>query len=143
MENKRPLKIFHIDDSDDDALLLSRVLKQCPHPTALTWFPSAQEAVHFLENANHEAPDVILCDLKMPGMTGHDFIQWLRQSRCKSVPVIVLSSSDMIEDLRQAYALGASSFLIKPLSVTEILEMMNAAVEYWRRCNLVDRSPDL
>ena len=135
MENSRPLRIFHIDDSEDDALVLARVLRQCPHPIALKWFESASEAVEFLEKATeNESPDLILCDLRMPAMTGHEFIRWLRQSRHKSVTVIVLSSSDLMEDIREAYALGANSFLIKPLASSEILTMMNAAVDYWRKC---------
>jgi len=145
MENTaRPLKIFHIDDSDDDALIVSRVLRQCPHPTALKWFPGAREAIEFIERAQREElPDLILCDLKMPAVSGHDFIRWLRQSHRNTVPVVVLSSSDLIEDIREAYALGANSFLIKPLAATEILQMMDVVVEYWRRCHLVDRRPDL
>jgi CheY-like chemotaxis protein len=135
MENTRPLRLFHIDDSEDDALVLTRVLRQCPHPVDLKWFPSALEAVDFLEKANEpEFPDLILCDLRMPAMTGHEFIRWLRQSRCKSVTVIVLSSSDLIEDIREAYALGANSFLIKPLASNEILTMVNSVIDYWRKC---------
>ena len=144
MENTRPLRILHIDDSDDDALVLSRVLRNCTHPTSLKWCSGAPEAIEFLEKAGpDEVPDVILCDIKMPIMNGHEFIRWLRQSRCKTVTVVVLSSSDLMEDIREAYALGANSFLIKPLAASEILTMMNAAVEYWRRCNLVQRRADV
>lgn len=140
MENSRPLRIFHIDDSEDDALVLTRVLRQCPHPIDLKWFPSAPEAMEYLERATeNELPDLILCDLRMPAMTGHEFIRWLRQSRFKSVTVIVLSSSDLMEDIREAYALGANSFLIKPLASSEILTMMNSAVDYWRKCQQAEQ----
>lgn len=143
MENTRLLRIIHIDDSDDDALLLSRVLDKCEQPTALEWFPSATAAMRFLEIAPAaEVPDLIFCDLRMPGMSGHEFIQWLRRSRWPTIPVVVLSSSELLEDIRVAYALGANSFLIKPLDLHEILQLIRNAVEYWRRCSLVTREPD-
>jgi len=100
--------------------------------------------MRFLEIASDaEIPDLIFCDLRMPGMTGHDFIRWLRQSKWQTVPVVVLSSSELTEDIRAAYALGANSFLLKPLSADEILKLIYDAVEYWRRCNLVTREPDV
>lgn len=117
MENMRPLNIFHIDDSDDDALLFSRALRQSQQPATLKWFPWAREAVEYLEAASvTDFPDLIFCDLKMPGMTGHDFIRWLRQSHWQAVPVIALSGSDMVQDIRTAYEIGVNSFLNKPLS---------------------------
>jgi CheY-like chemotaxis protein len=144
MENIRPLRIVHIDDSDDDALLLARVLHKYEQPTSLRWVPSATAAMRFLEIASEaEIPDLIFCDLRMPGMSGHEFIRWLRQSKWKAVPVIVLSSSELLEDIRSAYALGANSFLIKPLDADEILKLIHDAVDYWSRCNLVPRPPDV
>jgi len=128
MENMRALNIFHIDDHDDDALLLSRFLRRSQRPTNLKWFPSAREAVGFIEEApTADLPDLIFCDLRMPGMTGHDFISWLRQSKWRDVPVIVLSSSDLIDDIRAAYELGANSFLQKPLIGAEILKLLQCA----------------
>jgi CheY-like chemotaxis protein len=144
MEKTHPLKIIHVDDSDVDALVVSHVLRECPHANILKHFPSASEAIKFLDSAAEgERPDLILCDLKMPGMSGHDFLRWLRGSRHKTVPTVIFSSSDFLEDIREAYVLGANSFLIKPLARNEILNMMNAIVEYWRRCNLVERRPDM
>jgi two-component system, response regulator len=130
MENMRPLNIFHIDDNDDDALLLSRVLRRSQHPTTLKWFPSAREAIDFLEEARAtDMPDLIFCDLRMRGISGHDFIRWLRQSKWQTVTVIVLSWSDLIEDIRAAYELGANSFLTKPLVAAEILKVLQDAGE--------------
>jgi CheY-like chemotaxis protein len=131
---------MHIDDSDDDALLLSRALRHGEHPMVFKWFPSAGEAVGYLEHAGtNDRPDLIFCDLRMPGMDGHGFVRWLRSSRFHTVPVVVLSSSDLLEDIRAAYQLGANSYLTKPLAVTEILEMVHNAVEVWSRCTLTAR----
>lgn len=134
---------MHIDDSDDDALLLSRALRHSAHPTVFRWFPSVREAIHYLDNPPaDDLPDLIFCDLRMPGMTGHDFIRWVRASRTPTLPIVVLSSSESIEDIRLAYQLGANSFLIKPVAVLEIREMIHNAVEFWSQCILTTRSPD-
>jgi CheY-like chemotaxis protein len=128
---------MHIDDNDDDALLLSRAVRHAPHPTVLKWFPSALEAVGYLERAEeHDAPDLIFCDLRMPGMSGHEFVRWLRASAFRKVPVVVLSSSDLMGDIKAAYQLGANSFLTKPMDVPEIWSMVHNAVEFWSRCIL-------
>jgi CheY-like chemotaxis protein len=142
-ENMRALQIIHIDDNDDDALLLSRALRQAPQATSFKWFPSAREAVGYLDHAaNDEMPDLIFCDLRMPGMDGHDFVRWLRASKHHTVPVVVLSSSERHEDIRLAYELGANSFLTKPLSVPEIWEMIHNAIEFWNQCSFSTRAPE-
>lgn len=121
----KQFQIIHIDDNVDDALLLSLVLGKCEKPISHEWFSSATTAIGFLGNASDaQMPDLIFCDLRMPDMSGHDFIRWLRQSKWQHIPVVVLSGSEFEDDIRAAYALGANSFLFKPLAVDEILKLM-------------------
>jgi CheY-like chemotaxis protein len=70
-------------------------------------------------------PSVMLLDLNMPRKNGFDVLTWVRaQPRFKRLPVIVLSASMRPEDVERAFDLGASSFLVKPSTIGELISMM-------------------
>ena len=79
-------------------------------------------------------PHVILLDLKMPRINGFDFLAWLRSEGPKKhrfIPVVVMSSSGLREDVERAYALGANSYLVKPISWTLFKERIKTVGIYW------------
>ena len=102
-----------------------------------------------LERAGHkvdEAPDgsaavakvrarrylLVLTDLKMPGWNGFDFLQWLQyRSDLNPIPVVVLTSSGLDDDVRKAFALGAKSYLMKPSDFADLQELMRLLKKYW------------
>jgi len=88
-------------------------------------------------------PDVILLDIKMPRMNGLEFLKWLREEspqEFRITPVVVMSSSDLPQDVKQAYALGVNSYLVKPVDWTEFQKCMAALNVYW---NEVVETPDI
>src|SRR4029450_8122745 len=77
-------------------------------------------------------PELILLDLKLPGLSGLDVLRWIRaQARFFALPVIVLTSSDDIRDVNSAYALGANSFLVKPTDFNDFLQLAHSISENW------------
>jgi CheY-like chemotaxis protein len=100
---------------------------------------SGEEAVSYLNGtgkyqnrAEFPLPQLILLDLNMPGMSGLDLLRWIRQDPqlCK-LRVIVLSGSDAIRDINEAYAAGANSFLVKPADLERFVEVSKALRGYW------------
>lgn len=85
--------------------------------------------------ANHPEfplPAVVLLDIKMPGVSGLDVLRWIRsQPGLKTIRVVMLTSSDDIKDVNQAYQLGANSFLTKPADLDEFFEIARALSGYW------------
>jgi two-component system response regulator len=84
-------------------------------------------------------PDLILLDLKMPKMDGLQVLQVLRrvrsEDRVRFPPIVVLTSSDLDEDIAEAYRWGAQSYIRKPLDFNEFAEAVREALGYWLGLN--------
>lgn len=103
---------------------------------------NGQEAVDFLcghgKYANRKLfplPTVALLDIKMPKMSGLEVVDWLRHQedeRLKRLPVIIMSSSSVQEDIDRAYSLGVNAYLVKPNAFEELVEVLKTTTEFWR-----------
>src|SRR5690606_11174000 len=77
-------------------------------------------------------PGIILLDLNMPRMDGLEALKKIKKDRrLRLIPVVVLTTSSAEEDLVRSYALGAASFLTKPVTFEGLVNMMNALGHYW------------
>jgi CheY-like chemotaxis protein len=100
---------------------------------------SGEEAVEYLagegnyrNREEYPLPELVLLDLKMTGMDGFDVLKWIRaQPTLKGLRVVVLTSSELVYDVNQAYALGANSFLVKPSSFENFNELIQSMSGYW------------
>lgn len=112
-------KIVLAEDDDDHALLIEMALRKASEvPVDLRRAVNGEAAVALI----HEAvPDLLLLDLKMPGMAGHEVLEQLKgDDRLRRIPVAVLTSSDRDEDMEKAYGLGGNHFITKPESPAEL-----------------------
>ncbi len=78
--------------------------------------------------------DLVLLDLNLPGVKGHDVLAAIRASgdeRWRRMPVVVLSHSEVEEDVVRSYALGANSHIAKPHSLDALFEVVEALGRYW------------
>ena len=118
----RPLKILQVEDSEEDALLFVRACETAGLATEFHLVRDGLEAVAYLggegefaDRDKHPVPDLIVLDLKMPGMDGFDFLKWLRQEPgSSSLPVLVFTRSTRAEDKARAIAGGAAGYFVKP-----------------------------
>ena len=113
-----------VEDSDDDAFFFERAFEMAQIPGRLIRAINGGEAVEFLQNASEESLDLapthfVFLDLKLPVLNGFEILKWIR-ARGISIEVVVLSGSDMEADIEQARALGASDYLVKPISPEEM-----------------------
>lgn len=116
--------ILLIEDDSNDTLLLQRAFRRAGITLPLQMVSDGDQAVSYLrgddkysDRASHPLPSLILLDLKLPRRSGLEVLQWLRQEapeQIKAIPVIVLTSSRLSEDVDQAYSLGANSYMAKP-----------------------------
>lgn len=95
----------------------------------------------FAKRDEFPLPTLLLLDLKMPGTDGFAVLQWIRQQPVlKALRVIVLTSSQDIRDVNEAYELGANSFLVKPMDFENFVEIGRFLKDYWLR---TDKAPAL
>ncbi len=131
----RQFRVMFLEDDDNDALFIKRALERSGVSAVITRFPDPHAAIAALEgmkDPEEEAPDLIITDLKMPKMSGLDFVRWLRASRFSCVPVIMLSGSSLPEDILKAYRAGTNSFSTKPVETEELDRIATTVMQYWK-----------
>ena len=114
--------ILLAEDREDDILLIRRAFKEANIRNPLFIVRDGEETIQYLKGegkfanrAEYPLPDLLLLDLRMPGLDGFDVLQWVRQqSGLSALRILVLTSSEEIYDVNRAYQLGANSFLVKP-----------------------------
>ncbi len=127
-----PATVLSIDDNPDDFMLLRLACEAAGVSFRLEWAESGEEAIAYLEGAhgyadrdNFPLPNLILLDLKMPGISGFELLPWIRQHRDWSLlPVVVFTSSIHAEDRARALKLGANHFLIKPVNYEALQQLV-------------------
>ena len=122
-----------VEDDSNDILLAQRALG-AGHSCRVEVARDGQEAVDYLQQGSSSLPDVIILDLKLPRMSGFEFLRWLRSEApepMRLLPVIILSSSDLQSDVRTAYALGANAFLVKPIDASLFEERLKVLGILW------------
>ena len=140
--------ILLVEDLEDDVLLIRRAFAGAFIDNPLHVVRDGEEALDYLQGrgrySNREEyplPHLILLDLKMPKMDGFDVLTWMRQqSGIQAIPVVVLTSSDHIKDVNRAYALGARSFLVKPLDFQQYTQLTKLLHEFWM---MTSKIPDV
>jgi CheY-like chemotaxis protein len=131
--------ILLAEDNPEDVIMLRRAFEQAAITLPIQVVDNGDEAIRYLagegryaDRCMHPLPDLLLLDLKMPRKNGFEVLQWLRQQpSLASLRVLVLTSSDQIRDVNQAYLLGANSFLVKPLDFTDFRNTMQVVYDYW------------
>ena len=128
----KPLRIWLVDDDADEQMLVRVVMGRTHSPVELRVMDDPTHAMCVLEEATADnLPHVILCDVKMRNMSGFEFVEWLRKSRWKALPVVMCSNSQRDDDITRAYALGANAFHVKSPTLDGMRNCFDALTSYW------------
>ena len=142
---RKNLTILIAEDSEEDQFLLRRAITQCVIPGVLTQIMSSgNEAVAYLlgnepyNNRNqYPYPTFLLTDLKMPDGDGFIILEHLKNNPNSAIiPTVILSSSSDTDDVKRAYSLGASAYLIKPVDNFAFKSMIRNLMEFWMNCEV-------
>jgi CheY-like chemotaxis protein len=127
VEMPKPIEILLAEDNPGDALLVARVLEDFPIPVRLHAVHDGIEALVLLADGAFQ-PDLVIVDLNMPNLSGHEFLERFHPD---TVPVVVFSSSEDQADIRRALQLGAREYVRKPASLTAYREAVRGMIEKW------------
>jgi len=90
----------------------------------------------YIDRTTHPLPDLVLLDVQMPDTDGIEVLRKVKATpELKRIPVIVLTSSKKESHVAQAYDLGANSFLVKPVSFEDFVELIRTIKNYWLTLN--------
>jgi len=136
---ERALTVLHIDDDPNDTTLLQAATRKAGLNLALKNVEDFEQAIAYLsghgayaDRSVHPLPKLILLDLKMPLATGFEVLRWIRGTPgVSNIPVIVLSGSELQEDVRRAYVGGANSYLVKPLGFDALVDLVRNIHTVW------------
>jgi CheY-like chemotaxis protein len=145
----RRLTVLLVEDNPRDVRLTQRAFAQVSLPHDLRVVRDGDEALAYLhregvyqEPQTSPRPDVVLLDLKLPRMSGHELLQRLKQDqRFRQIPVIVLTTSGRPDDVRLAYEAGANAYLLKPVEFARFTEVMGHLGKFW--LELVELPPEM
>jgi two-component system response regulator len=131
--------VLLVEDNADDELLTLRAFKKSHIKNEIVVVRDGEEALEFIFCTDRYAsreiknqPEVVLLDLKLPKLNGHQVLEQIRANKITSLlPVIILTSSREEADLHKSYSNGANSYVVKPVDSTEFLEAIQHLGLYW------------
>jgi len=141
---KPAITVLHIDDDPNDTALLQAAARKASVKFILHNVEDGEEAIAYLSGAGiyadrqrFQLPALILLDLRMPRATGFEVLKWIRSHpELGHLPVVILSGSELQADIRQAYSVGANSYLVKPLGFRALVKMVESLNAVWFAANL-------
>jgi two-component system response regulator len=134
--------ILLVEDNKDDEILTLRALRKSNILNDVIVVRDGAEALDFFfmrgrhQNRDPDLPQVVLLDLNLPKVSGLGVLKQLRaDDRFRLLPVVVLTSSKEDEDIVQSYALGANSYVRKPVEFTKFSDAVKTLGLYWLLLN--------
>jgi CheY-like chemotaxis protein len=133
-----------VDDDENQRILAQHTFEALATKYKVQLTANGEEAIAYLKGegpfANRkkfEFPSYILTDLQMQPGDGFHLLEFIKQHSALSIiPVVMLSSSEDADDIRQAYLLGASSFFVKPPSLAQLKTLLRKIHDYWTECEV-------
>lgn len=140
--NRRSLAILMVEDNPMDAELTLRALRKHNVSNPISVARDGEEALDYVYQrgrfaANAPIPALILLDIRLPKRSGIEILQEIKQHRVyRTVPVVMLTTSQEEADIRTSYELGANSYIVKPVDFEKFLEVVRQIDLYWLLTNL-------
>lgn len=136
MTKLNPLKLLLIEDNPADVDITKEGLEESKIILELDVVTDGVEALNYLQKKGKynevETPDIILLDLNMPKMDGRELLNIIKNDdNLKSIPVIILTTSEAQKDIEISYNLHANAYLTKPVDFDEFTKMIKSFESFW------------
>ncbi len=136
---KNSVPILMVDDDKDDRIITEKALRKNRVINPILFLADGEELMDYLNRRGRFSdpntsprPCFILLDLNMPKMDGREALKEIKTNPAfKSIPVVILSTSNAEEDILRSYDVGANSFITKPVSFDGLVVLMESLKSYW------------
>lgn len=134
--NYTPIEILLVEDNEDDVILTTQAFKRGKVSNNLHVAADGVEALAFLHKEGRYAasprPDIILLDLNLPRMDGHEFLKIVKADPLfSSIPVVILTTSKAEEDVIKSYEHHSNCFVSKPVTMEEFDQVIRTLEDFW------------
>ena len=133
-----------VEDNPNHQELILEALGSSDVEMNIHCFDDGSKALDFIyglfthDDGLEDAFLIILVDLNLPGVDGKEILRVMKgDKRTSSIPIVVFTSSDRTEDIVECYSLGANSYIVKPVSLHELIEKVRTIPDYWFRKNKI------
>lgn len=132
----RPVEILLVEDNPADVRLTIEVFNDSRITNHISVVTDGEEAMDFLHKrgkyAGESRPDLILLDLNLPKKDGREVLSEIKADRgLKTIPVIVLTTSDAEQDVWRAYDSGVNSYITKPVDLEQFIKVFRSIEDFW------------
>ena len=132
----KPIEILLVDDNPADVRLTQEVFKDCRILNNLHVAKDGIEALDFLRKQGNfkdtPMPDLILLDLNLPKKDGREVLAEIKNdTELRSIPVIVLTTSEAEQDIVRSYNLGANCYITKPVDLNQFIRVVYSIEDLW------------
>ena len=149
IKNKDEIVILMADDDDDDYLLTRKALQESRLLNTMFRVQDGEELLAYLrhqgkyeDRKQFERPGVILLDLNMPRKDGREALKEIKSDPdLRDIPVVVFTTSKAEEDIYKTYELGVNSFITKPVTFENLIQVMKTLGNYWFEIVSLPRHP--
>jgi len=136
LKEHKTIKVLVVEDNVPDAVLIKEAFKESKRHIQVTVAKDGQEALDCLRGAGHFnfclRPDIILLDLSLPKKSGLEVLTEIKSDyNLHEVPVIVMSGSNLEEDIRRAYDAHANFYIIKPPDMEHLFTAIQYVEKNW------------
>ncbi|MFC1792685.1 response regulator [Planctomycetota bacterium] len=130
MQKSKPVLL--VEDNSINVMAVRRVFNDLRIPKIVVHSKNGEEALKYLSDDTNEKPDLILLDLNMPVMNGIEFLKIIKDdSILKSIPVVMLTTSDDERDIAECFDLNVAGYIIKPFDLELFHEIIRTVATYW------------
>jgi chemotaxis family two-component system response regulator Rcp1 len=132
----KPIEILMVEDNPVDVLVTKEALKQGRILNNLSVAEDGEEALDFLFRTGQFSaaprPDLILLDLNLPKKDGREILTELKNNPdLRSIPVVILTTSQAEEDVLRSYDCGANCFIVKPVDLEQFSSTIRSIEDFW------------
>lgn len=140
----QPIEILLVEDNEDDIVIIQEAFADARLVNVMYTVCDGEEALAYLrQEGKYSAapvPGLVLLDINMPKKNGFEVMEEMkRDTKLRSLPVIMLTMSDREEDVIRSYAGGACSYIRKPVDLDRFTDVIKQFELYW---TLVSRIPE-
>ena len=130
----KELNILLIEDNEGDILLTKEAFEESKIANRIQTIKDGRAAIDYFESMTDQQqfPNLVLLDINLPKISGHDVLSFMRQSeRFKGIPVVMLSTSSAEKDILQSYQNNVNCYITKPIDIDEFINAIRKIEVFW------------
>jgi len=132
----RPVELLLVEDNPVDVMLTREALLEAKVINNLHVVENGDDALAYLHRTppfeNAVRPDLVMLDLNLPRKSGHEVLRLMKSDKLLcAIPVVILSTSSTIDDVRSAYANNANCFVCKPADFDGLIKVVTSIEQFW------------